>query len=141
MLEPGRSTELREQLLSQLKALQASETLLAWAKATLPLKNTLLETDARLVECAYQTKLEDLTSSPGIDVEPAAEPSPELLTGAAAGTNPALQPSGQETLLTCPKEPPRERSKARFGICPTATLSGLPANPVRRSSSEIRAAN
>jgi hypothetical protein len=107
---------LREQLLSQLKALQASETLLAWAKATLPLKNTLLETDARLVECAYQTKLEDLTSSPGIDVEPAAEPSPELLTGAAAGTNPALQPSGQETLLTCPKEPPRKRSKQQGPI-------------------------
>nr|WP_271597526.1 hypothetical protein [Bradyrhizobium sp. CCBAU 45384] len=77
----------------------------------MPLKNTLLETDPRLVESAYQTKLEDLTSSPGIDIEPAAEPSPELLTAAAAGTNPALQPCGQEILLTYPKDLPASAAR------------------------------
>ncbi|MCK1740347.1 DUF968 domain-containing protein [Bradyrhizobium sp. 139] len=114
VLDPPRSAELREQLLSQLEALQADEALLAWAKASLPFKNTLLEADARLVESAYQTKFEDLTSSPGIEVEPTAEPSPELLTGAAAVTDPALQPSGQEAGLTYPKEPPRKRSRAHL---------------------------
>src|SRR5437763_5584734 len=52
-------SELREQLLRQLTVLQASEGLLAWAKASLPLKNTLLEPDARIVEAVYQTKLDD----------------------------------------------------------------------------------
>lgn len=59
VLGPPQSAELREQLLRQLAALQASEGLLAWAKAAIPLKNTLLEPDARLVEAAYRSKLED----------------------------------------------------------------------------------
>jgi hypothetical protein len=59
VLGPPQSAELREQLLRQLAALPSGNELLAWAKATIPLKNTLLEPDARLVEAAYQGKLED----------------------------------------------------------------------------------
>ncbi|MFK4560554.1 ERF family protein [Bradyrhizobium ottawaense] len=115
VLEPARSAELREQLLGQLKALQASEALLAWAKANLPLKNTLLDTDARLVEVAYQTKLEDVTRSPDGDVEPASETSSELLPGAVAGAPLApLQPSQPAIGLAHPKEPLRKRSKAHL---------------------------
>lgn len=111
LLEPAWSAELREHLLTQLEALQASEALLTWAKANLPLKNTLLEADARLVEAAYQTKV-DATRSP--DVEPAPDASPELLSGAAEGANLAVQPSLGETGLAYPKEPPRKRSKAHL---------------------------
>src|SRR3954451_24660209 len=53
VLGPRPSAELREQRLSQLAALPAGEDLLAWAKASLPRKNTLLEPDARIVEAAY----------------------------------------------------------------------------------------
>src|SRR5262245_18065889 len=45
VLSPERSAELRERLLGQLAAQDAGDDLLAWAKATLPLKNTLLEAD------------------------------------------------------------------------------------------------
>lgn len=113
LLEPARSAALREQLLSQLEALQASDALLTWAKANLPLKNTLLEADARLVEAAYQTRV-DATRSSDTDVEPAPDVSPELLSGAAAGANLALQPSLHEAGLAYPKEPPRKRSKAHL---------------------------
>src|SRR4029077_18236860 len=59
VLGPQHSAELREQLVSQLASLTTSQDLLAWAMASLPRKNTLLEADARIVEAAYQSKLED----------------------------------------------------------------------------------
>lgn len=113
LLEAAQSAELREQLLSQLEALLASEGLLAWAKASLPLKNTLLESDARLVEAAYQTKLEEVTHSFVNDVEPTPETSPEHLRGAATGIV-ALHRLPDEIGPAYPKEPPRVRSKAHL---------------------------
>lgn len=113
VLDPPRSAELREQLLSQLEALPASEGLLAWAKASLPLKNTLLESDARLVEAAYQSKVEDVARSPASGVEPTPEIPPEHLPGAAAGIT-ALQRSPDEVGPAYPKEPSRVRSKAHL---------------------------
>lgn len=122
VLGPPESAKLREQLLRQLAALPASGDLLAWAKASLPLKNTLLEPDARLVEAAYQTKLEDAPCPATSTVEQAPavgreqSPSPEPLS-AAAGTEAALQPSlpaALEAGLGYPKEPPRKRSKAHL---------------------------
>ncbi|MBR0829837.1 ERF family protein [Bradyrhizobium manausense] len=97
------STELRDQLLSQLASLTKSEDLLAWAKASLPLKNTLLEADAQAIETAYQAKLEDA-------VRPAA---PLPAADAEAARQPAL-PAAPETGLAHPKEPPRKRSKAHL---------------------------
>ncbi|MGY4458058.1 ERF family protein [Bradyrhizobium sp. LB13.1] len=114
LLEPARSAELRERLLSQLEALQANEALLAWAKSNLPLKNTLLESDARLVEVAYHKKLEDVTRASDSDVEPAPENSSELLSGAVGETEPALHASLHEAGLAHPKEPSRKRSKAHL---------------------------
>jgi len=58
VLEPERSAELRERLLAQLASLSGSDAFLAWAKVSLPLKNTLQEADARMVETAYQARLE-----------------------------------------------------------------------------------
>jgi hypothetical protein len=115
------SAELREQLVSQLASLTTSEDLLAWAKASLPRKNTLLEADARIVEAAYQTKLEDAARSAASMVEqaPAREQnlSEDSLAAAAAGTEAALQPSlpaQPEAGLAHPKEHPRKRSKAHL---------------------------
>ena len=124
VLGPQHSAELREQLLSQLADLPAnSDDLLAWAKASLRRKNTLLEADARIVEAAYQTKLEDAArpSTNMVDQAPALDReqnlSPEPLPATAAGTEAALQPSlpGQpEAGLAHPKELPRKRSKAHL---------------------------
>jgi hypothetical protein len=116
------SAELREQLVSQLAALPTGSDLLAWAKASLPHKNTLLEADARVVEAAYQTKLEDaarpaanrVDQAPALDREPnlSAEPLP---AGTEAALQPAL-PAAPEPGLAHPKEPPRKRSKAHLSF-------------------------
>jgi hypothetical protein len=121
VLGPPQSAELREQLVSQLASLATSEDLLAWAKASLPRKNTLLEADARIVEAAYQTKLEDAAHSAASMVEqaPAREQnlSEDSLAATAVGTAAALQPSlpaQPEAGLAHPKELPRKRSKAHL---------------------------
>lgn len=100
------SAELREQLLRQLAALTASEDLLAWAKASLPRKNTLLEADARVVEAAYQAKLEDAARPAGVHQSTALDCEPSLPA--------APLPADAETELAHPKEPPRKRSKAHL---------------------------
>jgi hypothetical protein len=62
------SAELLERLLSELARQEGSNELIAWAKASLPLKNTLLEADARTLEDAYQQKREGL-ALPDLDDE------------------------------------------------------------------------
>lgn len=123
VLGPAQSAELREQLLHQLAALPTGNDLLTWAKATLPLKNTLLEPDARLLEAAYQTKLEDAARPESRICDPAAAfdgaqaVSAEPLGAAAVAAEAALQPSlppAHEAERAHPKEPPRKRSKAHL---------------------------
>jgi hypothetical protein len=122
VLVPPKSVELREQPLSQLAALSGSTDLLAWAKASLPLKNSLLEADARMVEAAYLSKLEDrippgaaLEQAHALDREPslAEKPLPAAVAGTETAPQPAL-PAPLETGLAHPKEPPRKRSKAHL---------------------------
>ncbi|GLR92347.1 ERF family protein [Bradyrhizobium iriomotense] len=116
VLGPPQSAELREQLLRQLATLPTGNDLLAWAKATLPLKNTLLEPDARRVEAAYQSKLED-AARPMADPVPTLGVSPEPPGTAAVDTEAALQPALPpipESGLAHPKEPPRKRSKVHL---------------------------
>ncbi|RXH25792.1 single-stranded DNA-binding protein [Bradyrhizobium nanningense] len=112
VLRPGESAALREQLLRQLEALPASADLLGWAMASLPLKNSLQEPDARRVEAAYQAKLEDAAclQSAAPDGEPrSAAPLP-------VDAEAALQPALPEAGLAYPKEPSRKRSKAHLSF-------------------------
>lgn len=117
VLGPPQSAELRERLLSQLAALPLGNDLLTWAKASIPLKNTLLEADARIVEAGYRTKLETASGraasvvqqSPVSDGEQ--NPPPELLPAAAVSAEAALQPAAPGRGLANPKAPPRKRSK------------------------------
>lgn len=138
VLGPAQSAELRDQLVSQLAALPASDDLLAWAKASLPRKNTLLEPDARVVEAAYQSKLEDAVRPMADDapaLDPPQSPSPEPLPAAAAGTEAALQPAlpaAHEAELAHPKEPPRKRSKAHLSFVreqPCLVCQQIPCDP------------
>ncbi|WP_439364437.1 ERF family protein [Bradyrhizobium sp. DASA03005] len=113
VLRPGESAALREQLLRQLEALPASTDLLGWARASLPLKNSLQEPDARRVEAAYQAKLEDAARTQA--EQPAVlDGAPPLPAASAADTEAALQPARAEAGLAHPKEPPRKRSKAHL---------------------------
>nr|WP_249813118.1 ERF family protein [Bradyrhizobium sp. 156] len=89
MLGPQASADLRQRLLEQLDGLRDNADLLGWAKTNLPLKNTLLEPDARLVGAAYQTRVEKASPPSASDVER------------------NLEQAG----LAIPKEPPRKRSK------------------------------
>ncbi|MCA1495203.1 MULTISPECIES: ERF family protein [unclassified Bradyrhizobium] len=116
VLRPGESAALREQLLRQLEALPASTDLLSWAMASLPLKNSLQEPDARRVEAAYQAKLEDAArpTESQTDQPAALSDTPSLPAAPAADAEAALQPAPPEAGLALPKEPPRKRSKAHL---------------------------
>ncbi|MCA1471253.1 DUF968 domain-containing protein [Bradyrhizobium sp. IC3195] len=116
VLRPGESAALREQLLRQLDALPASADLLGWAMASLSLKNSLQEPDARRVEAAYQAKLEDAArpAESQTDQPAVLDGAPSLPAAAAADADAALQPTPPEAGLAHPKEPPRKRSKAHL---------------------------
>jgi len=106
VLKPQDSALLRDQLLAQLTD---TEDLLAWAKATLPLKNTLQETDARSVEEAYQARLEFV-------LDPAASNPTQGRPAAEDVNEPESTPLPIEGDLAIPKEPPRKRNKAHLAF-------------------------
>ncbi|MDF0583791.1 ERF family protein [Bradyrhizobium yuanmingense] len=115
VLPPERSAELLDRLLDELGRLEGSEGMLAWAKISLPLKDTLLEADARVLEAAYQKRFEE---APLPEIDPA-EQRPISAAGQPGGEQPS-EPTGDLRLpaspgeqagLAFPKEPPRRRSK------------------------------
>ncbi|WP_028134727.1 ERF family protein [Bradyrhizobium japonicum] len=118
VLPPERSAELLDRLLGELALQEGSEELLAWTKISLPLKNTLLEADARLLEAAYQKRLEEtaLPDSNVADQQLVSAAERFLIekhhsqassdVPAPLGASPA-----EQTGLAFPKEPPRRRSK------------------------------
>ncbi len=116
VLPPERSAELLDRLLGELAAQEEGDGLLAWAKVILPLKNTLLEADARILEGVYQKRLENALSSdidlPEIPTIPAigrsqSDRGPSETTSTVQPHSSVAEPAG----LAFPKEPPRRRSK------------------------------
>lgn len=102
------SAALRQRLLIELAG---TEDLLAWAKASLPLKNTLQEIDARSIEAAYQARLE---SAPDPMHPMAGAPQrPAAITelDEAERTSTPIQ-----TGLAIPKEPPRKRNQLHLAF-------------------------
>jgi hypothetical protein len=69
LLAVDASAALRDQLLAEMANMTGAEELLGWAHRSLPAKNKLTSADARLVEEAFEAKLNAL---PG-DQEPATE--------------------------------------------------------------------
>jgi hypothetical protein len=63
-LAADESAAAREQLLAELAGLLSSDQIHDWAKRSLPIKNGLNNTDAGLVEQAFQTKLAGLSAPP-----------------------------------------------------------------------------
>jgi hypothetical protein len=125
ILSPPQSADLRNRLLIQLSPLSSSDDLVAWAKASLPLKNTLLEADARAVEVAYETRLEQAApflSNPPQQARPAASDQavnaqPLQGKGAADEAMQRLAPSDDGgNGLAFPKESARKRNKAHLSF-------------------------
>ncbi|WP_375161684.1 ERF family protein [Bradyrhizobium sp. RDT46] len=123
VLPQERSAELLDRLLGELALQEGSDGLLAWAKISLPLKNSLLEGDARVLEAAYQKRAEevaplefDLTGQ-----RPASAVGPSLPEEHASGISDqahaaASTASGQQVGLAFPKELPRKRSKEHLAF-------------------------
>jgi hypothetical protein len=63
LLNAGASGELRDALVTELKALQKSDELASWAHRRLPAKNTLIVDDARFVEATYRSILDTVLDS------------------------------------------------------------------------------
>lgn len=144
VLPPEHSTNLLDLLLGQLDS-QADDGLLAWAKASLPLKNTLLEADARILETAYQKRFEGIAYS-GADQLVKPHRSNDPLTPAdggaqGVGNGPLLdQPIG----LAFPKEATRKRSKAHLAFvraqpCLICKQTPSDAHHVKFASRELSA--
>jgi len=118
ILPPDRSAELLDRLLGELALQEGGDDLLAWARISLPLKNTLLEADARILEAAYQKRFEEATL-PKLDI---ADQQALMAVGLLVPVDrsqqtasdvhaPANASSAEQTGLAFPKEPPRRRSK------------------------------
>ena len=123
VLPPERSVELLERLLGELALQEGDEGLLAWARASLPLKNTLLERDARALEAAYQLRLErDAPPDPERGNQLTASRSdPSEITQASGPTSIGVDTAAHSPIqahagLAFPKEPPRRRSKEHLAF-------------------------
>ena len=123
VLPPERSAELLDRLLGELASQEAGDDLLAWARTSLPLKNTLLEADARMLEAAYQKRLEDAALP---DASVPEQGLPLAVNSSPIDRTPAEQigeagrvadvPQQNEAGLSFPKEPPRKRSKIHIAF-------------------------
>ena len=115
---PLQSAELRDRLLGELQAVESAEHLLQWAKKTLPLKNTLMEADALIVESAFQKRLDAAAPSEAADAASHAPKADGSAVSAASLEHhfPGPLNTGQaatEGGLAIPKEM-RRRSKAHL---------------------------
>jgi hypothetical protein len=108
-LTPAQSSEVRERLIDELGTLQSEESISEWAKAILPVKNTLLEADASAIEDAFRGRFEQtgdalLAASEAVTLSKTLSSSPDNLTTPSGGS---------ETGLALPKEL-RRRSKSHL---------------------------
>jgi hypothetical protein len=65
ILDTRQSAELREKLLIEVGNIASAELTVAWAREALISKNRLLESDAQLVEAAFERRLSELAASEG----------------------------------------------------------------------------
>src|SRR5438067_969127 len=63
ILGPAQSAELRDKLLIEVGNIASAELATAWAKQALTAKNRLTESDAKLVEAAFEQRLSELAMS------------------------------------------------------------------------------
>jgi len=62
MLGPSQSAKLRDKMLIEISTLASSDLTIAWAKQGLVAKNSLMGSDAELIEAAFERRLAELAS-------------------------------------------------------------------------------
>ncbi|MBB4365112.1 hypothetical protein GGD65_006176 [Bradyrhizobium sp. CIR18] len=131
---PQASAELRDRLLGELISLTSGDELLSWAKTSLPLKNTLLEADARSVEVAYYTRLKaadpaELSTAP----HQFAVAGRRVQDGAKRAGATEDQSAAEPNIgLAFPKEASRKRSKTHLAFVrsqPCLVCKQTPCDP------------
>jgi len=68
VLDPAGSADLRDKLVAKVNTLTTADCAVSWATRVLPAKDSLMATDAKLLETAFEQKLSDLSSSALTDV-------------------------------------------------------------------------
>lgn len=125
LLNRQSSAEQTERLLGQLAAIRSDGDLCVWVETTLPLKNLLLEEDARKVETAFRDKVEKTSlkslqaASFDVGAQPAsdqAEPPISPTSGTVSNLTHDIPSAEQDRAgqLAFPKESPRKRNKAHL---------------------------
>ncbi|QPF90243.1 ERF family protein [Bradyrhizobium commune] len=118
ILPPELSAELLDRLLVELASQERGDSLLEWARASLPFKNTLLEEDARILEAAYRKRSKENLPPEFNAAERQPAPSFNVFQGKpdSLGTQIAadLVANASQTGLAFPKEPTRKRSKGHL---------------------------
>jgi hypothetical protein len=93
ILEPEKSAALRDQLVQELMQLPSPEQATEWAQRALGAKNTLMGSDAAIVEAAFASRLAELTGSGSTE-----DPPPSSSTAS---------PGGEVTLAVTAETPER----------------------------------
>jgi len=113
-LDPDQSAALREKLLTELRNITSADLAAAWAREALTAKNSLTETDAKLVEDAFERKLLQLPSSetdaPSDDDSSATLPAGLQETVSAKAAAPG-QPKGIDKSILTLAAPRRYRNR------------------------------
>src|SRR6266567_379507 len=107
ILDPESSANLRGQLVHEIAGLGSAEAAAEWARSALPAKNTLISSDARLVQVAFELRLSALEPDAGRPQHEQQSPpaGPEELGG--------TEPSAQSSAASEASSPAADRIKYR----------------------------
>ena len=91
LLSAEESAALRDRLLTEVGGLDSQDSAASWARRSLPLKDTLTDTDAKLLESAFERKLSEWLR----DKHPVPGTTPSSPVS-NAGSEPSSQEAGQQ---------------------------------------------
>jgi hypothetical protein len=111
ILDPERSATLRDRLVREIAGLGSAEAATEWARSALPAKNTLIASDARLVQVAFELRLSALEGN----VERARSENEIQLPLTAATEGSGTEPLESSLPAREPSNPCREPEKHQSG--------------------------
>ncbi len=122
MLDPEASVTLRDRLVHEIAGLSSADAAAEWARTALPAKNTLTESDARLVQLAFELRLSALEG----DAERRQDDPQSPLTGPSEIGS--TEPSGRSSAASEPSSPAedcieRHSGRTRSGGIDKSVLS------------------
>src|SRR5262249_17020695 len=141
VFDARQSTALRDKLLAEVASLASADFGVTWAARALPAKNSLIASDAKLLEDAFEQKLSGLSSPVPNDVSAGGSAPAAGVTSQdepqASGTGSGDPRGIDKTLLTVAA--PLSQPGAPALCCPTS-LPRLRPQAIGPASSSVRAA-